>query len=56
MVTVTISPFESSDIKYTGMPSFMYQNVIALAVGLSIRRGLGVFMDAVIRGLGAFGN
>jgi hypothetical protein len=56
MATVTISPSERSDIKYNLMSSPIYQNVIDLVVCFSIRRGPGVFMDAVMGEHGAFDN
>jgi hypothetical protein len=56
MVTVTISRSERSDIKYTSMPSPIYQNVINLVVRLLISRGPGVFMNAAMREHGAFDN
>jgi hypothetical protein len=54
MVSITFSPCEISDIKYTWMPSPVYQNVIILVVRLSIRRDIGVFMNAAIREDGGF--
>jgi hypothetical protein len=54
VVSITISPSEGSDIKYTGMT--VYQNVIDLVVRLSNRRGPGVFMNAAMGEHGAFDN
>jgi hypothetical protein len=56
VVSITISPSERSDIKYTFMPSSVNQNVANLVVRLSIRRGPGVFMDAAMREHDAFDN
>jgi hypothetical protein len=45
MVSITVCPPERSDIKYTGMPSPVYQNMINLIVSLSIRRCPSKFMN-----------
>jgi hypothetical protein len=53
MVTVTTGPSERSGIEDAGM-SRIYQNVINLAVRLSLRRGPAVFMNAAMRENGTF--
>jgi hypothetical protein len=47
--SITVSPSEKSDIKYTWMPSHVYQDVINLAVRLPLGRGPSVFMSVAIR-------
>jgi hypothetical protein len=48
VVSITISPSERSDIKYTWMPSPVYQSMIVLVMGLSLRRGPGVLMNVLL--------
>jgi hypothetical protein len=54
---MTACPSERLDIKYTGMPSPIYQNVIKLVMGLfPLRRGPGVIMNVEMRKDGTYGK
>jgi hypothetical protein len=52
----SVSHSERSGIKYTGMPSPVYQNVINFVVHLSLKTGPSVFMNVAMRQHGAFDN
>jgi hypothetical protein len=56
MVSVTICFPERSDIKYTWIPSPVYQNMVNLVVRLSVRRCTSEFIDVTMREYRTFDN
>jgi len=53
---MTVSSPERLYIKYTRMPSPIYQHVISLVVSLPIKRGPDVLMNVSVRGHRALNN
>jgi hypothetical protein len=49
VVSIAVCASERSDIKYAGMLTPIYQNMNDLVMGLSLRRGPGVFLNVAMR-------